>query len=85
MSLAGWVKEICGAVVYDNVCHEFWGYRGGYSVSAHDLFRSGVQSHCISSCWRKRLRAGVAFLVQQAGEKAVTRGKDIFPKVSDKE
>lgn len=50
------------------------------------MIYSGLEcSHCISSCWRKRLRVGVAFLVQQAGEKAVTRGKDIFPKVSDKE
>lgn len=33
MSLAGWVKEVCGAVVYDSVCHELEGLQRSYSVS----------------------------------------------------
>lgn len=76
--LASWVTEVCGAVGYEYVCQELWGYRGGCSASGTAQFMVyaglGCSHSCISSCWRKRLRVGGAYLVQEAGEKAVTRG-----------
>lgn len=66
---------MCGAVVgFIVFTVKFWGYRGGYSVSGTTQLMVcaglGWSHSCISSCWRKRLRVGVACLVQQAGEKA---------------
>lgn len=60
LSLAGWVKEVCGAAVYDSACHELGGCRGVILCQAQlSSWFVQVWSHsCISSCWRKRLWVG---------------------------
>lgn len=55
--LASWVTEVCGAVGYDYVCQELWGYRGGCLHQAQ------------LSSWFMQVWAGVTAAFPAAGGK----------------